>query len=583
MEQPKLPPITKESPQEPGQIKDAEPPQRTPELFKEPLVSAGRTAEPVNNPVAVRNHSSEAATQHMPPKELPIEPKLQPRIPDSIKQAMVHSYRAVELAGGPVVGRPVVEAPLIEEVPVEYQPVSPDTSYIPRLRLLDIEAETIFNAEEVQPEEPARQEETFGTNPLPSTRERPADIIPIQEEILTELSNTLEIETPQNQTGRAEAILLGQRWWGGDLDQPTVSLAGMAELELEPSDTYIETPEPYVVLQEAADRQLATIAAETGLMAEPLIIAEYDEEYMIEPLEFVSDEEVIAEPLAGIETNEECVTEQAHIFSLNPEKTDSAVEPAGAARFELVSTTDTFQVPEGISEAQVMVSAEEVEEAFGQLAVLRELAPEPQSAVLEDTETHKSSVIEDETGAEIENTVAGSFEAYVAALPESEEPITLDVIQHSIDVQPLEETLEEFAELLSKPASEQEVKVLKRVTEQIESVTTVWSAGSITGKKIQITPELTEKLLVVLKTLGYQRPGEMLVGFVAQYDLEYLLEALEYLCRVNNGYGTYEFNPAFVVPSSDGCEDGQRLRLGKLLFGIIHAATSIYSTPASSV
>ncbi len=208
-------------------------------------------------------------------------------------------------------------------------------------------------------------------------------------------------------------------------------------------------------------------------------------------------------------------------------------------------------------------------ETYQRLAVLT--IDEEVSAVTlpNTTPIETNTLIELETRTE---TVAVTdFETFIAAQLTSEAPLNFGVIQEQANEQPLEQTIIQLVELLSEPWEETERASLWAIMQEIEMALPacyVRQEGTETGPKPQITPEMTEKLLILLRALGYQNPKEELVNFVTKYGLAFLLQALEYMSQLCDDDSRQEFLVA-STNTTIANDDSARLRLGKVLFGLI--------------
>lgn len=211
-------------------------------------------------------------------------------------------------------------------------------------------------------------------------------------------------------------------------------------------------------------------------------------------------------------------------------------------------------------------------ETFQQLTALitdkeaYEITPPDTEQVVADTS------MEFETRTYIEMLVAVDFENFIASQPAAEEPLplTLEVIQEQANQHPLEQTLVQLSIYLSE-LDETGLGVLAPVIKDIEKLLPacyVYKETTRSELKPHITPEMIEKLLALLRILGYQNPREALMSCVSRYNLVFLLQALEYISQLNNVENKKDF--LITSATSISADDGIiQLRLGKLLFGLI--------------
>lgn len=174
------------------------------------------------------------------------------------------------------------------------------------------------------------------------------------------------------------------------------------------------------------------------------------------------------------------------------------------------------------------------------------------------------------------------FETFIDEQPVTEEPITLEVIQEQIaNEQPLEQTFVQLAQHLknnlheaqdtAKPSdedtpalSELEVELNAILQEIVEILPTVYSINKETQeKRINITPEMTQKLLMLLRSIGYQNPRDALIEFVQLRGLTFLFQAIQCMCQLNHEKNRKEFLTKVLTLTSDN--NNSRVRLSMLL------------------
>lgn len=165
-----------------------------------------------------------------------------------------------------------------------------------------------------------------------------------------------------------------------------------------------------------------------------------------------------------------------------------------------------------------------------------------------------------------------NFEAFISAQPASEKQMGLVDIQNQVNEQALERTFHQLVELLSvvEEVKEVESNDLLEIMRAIEGVLAAYDSvhkTDETGEKRHISPEMTEKLLMLLQTLGYRNPSEVLVVFVDTHGLTFLIEALEFIHQMNSDDRTLLVSG--ISTAGDENDGFDRLHLGKILFGLI--------------
>ena len=136
-----------------------------------------------------------------------------------------------------------------------------------------------------------------------------------------------------------------------------------------------------------------------------------------------------------------------------------------------------------------------------------------------------------------------SFESVVQITPEPVEPIRIDALIARGDGTSIEKTLIKLSQLalteedLLASSSDDAAAIIESLWEIAEILPDhKTNSHSLEANSPELTRDLTEKILLFLSALGYAYPQEALVKFVATYDLDYLLEALQYLCQLYHPY-----------------------------------------------
>ncbi|HEY5549778.1 MAG TPA: hypothetical protein VIK37_01065 [Candidatus Saccharimonadales bacterium] len=314
----------------------------------------------------------------------------------------------------------------------------------------------------------------------------------------------------------------------------------VAELEIVKSST-IREPEPEIVLASDSNDTLNESYDESADL-EGAIVAMPETEPTIAEADFIDEDYPRSE--LDLAPHELIIENEPEMADMQ-QKTEAYIDEQLRALFE----------PETV-------------ETYKELLALTAANQEGEPSVFEEA-TIVGPVLE----ADAETATPSDFEAFVATQPISEEPVTLEAIQEEANEQPLEQTLVQLVELLSgapeKADAETEENKLYAILQGIEDAMPACYIGQEAAEtKPRITAEMTEKLLRLLRALGYENPKEVLVSFVARFDLAFLLQTLKYLCQLNNEHNRQEFLAVFsTFPAND--DDDTRLRIGKMLFGLI--------------
>lgn len=219
----------------------------------------------------------------------------------------------------------------------------------------------------------------------------------------------------------------------------------------------------------------------------------------------------------------------------------------------------------GISLNSEVIFDDETLETFTQLLdlVTIEQAPAPELAGAQEL-----SLLEDQVvlfSQEIsEPIMKNTFEEFVMARDESEVFLELDEIRAVANEKPLEESLVCLVSLLQEVPDENE-DVTMLVHTLHESFSRI-NAPGVERRAAGITPEITQKLLSLLRLIGYQNPREVLLDFITRHDLEFLIQALRYLAQLAGQDNQPELLP--FKPFNPFLEDAIKpitYRLGKVV------------------
>lgn len=156
----------------------------------------------------------------------------------------------------------------------------------------------------------------------------------------------------------------------------------------------------------------------------------------------------------------------------------------------------------------------------------------------------------------VEKPPLNRFEELVETQPEPEEPVTLEVIQQAVveEEQPVEETLVQLAHYLEGRAAQPEIagkleetgpemqeiiQIIQEISEELEMVI---PHAEPAETKPELTPELTEKIIILFKAVGYKQPEHALQALLDKYDLDFVIEALKYLRQLSDSGQRQEFS-----------------------------------------
>lgn len=232
---------------------------------------------------------------------------------------------------------------------------------------------------------------------------------------------------------------------------------------------------------------------------------------------------------------------------------------------------DDIEVDKDENEQLQLLFESETIETYELLAAL--IADEEASGLtlVTPTQIEVNTLVKLEPEANTEIVAAMDFETFIALQPVAEEPLTLRAIQEQAYEQPLEQTLAQLVGYFSEPLEEGVPEALWPIIQEVgEALPACYIRQKTTEAepKLQVTPEMTEKLLLLLRTLGYKTPREELVNFATKYGLVFLLQAVDYMYQLYSNDNKQEFLTASATPASS-VDDNAWLHVGKMLFGLI--------------
>lgn len=202
---------------------------------------------------------------------------------------------------------------------------------------------------------------------------------------------------------------------------------------------------------------------------------------------------------------------------------------------------------------------------------LRDLIAEQMDSenVLSETiELEASALNETETESELAPVESPTFEAFVTAQSVKEEVI-LESIKEQSNEQSLEQTLVQLVEYIADSAEDDEqLEPLLAIIKDIEKSLPKHYFEQKSGEtKLQITPKMTDKLLALLRELGYQNPREALVSMVNKFGYTFLLQSLIYLFQLTDEDNRRELlSISTPAPISD---DSPLSTLSKLILKLV--------------
>jgi hypothetical protein len=241
----------------------------------------------------------------------------------------------------------------------------------------------------------------------------------------------------------------------------------------------------------------------------------------------------------------------------------------------------------GLTDEDLSLAASTIEDELVALAYAELFGV--QEATLPDTDELHGDLIEDQVVGirlDVSELVAvNPFEAFIVSQNAPEDVPDIETITAQANDQPLEETLMQLAfclseasEGLEEPSEESQSaqQLLKDVKDILHQLITVESNVE-QAEQPRLTPDLTQKLLLLLGTIGYHDPQAALLEFVEQHNFEYLVQAIGYLGQLSKHYDRQEFLLSKLTASSSVAiaDEPTTTRLGKIIFRLFRARTEL--------
>ena len=236
----------------------------------------------------------------------------------------------------------------------------------------------------------------------------------------------------------------------------------------------------------------------------------------------------------------------------------------------LLRSTDLAEVvvlskPETVFDDEVMDTFEQLLElVYGELAEIYtpELEQHAESAELIDNQV---IFMNPETPEPIE---PNAFEEFVASFPKPEVTRDLDTIVAEANEQTLEETLVQLSLYLAEvPPDAGNPPVIQKALRGLAELVSRSGDNVAEAEKVAITPELTLKLLTLLRVVGYDNPQEVLLAFVKEHDFEFLLSAIRHLYQLCDD-DRKELLPMQAIITSSKSVEPLTARLGKAILSL---------------
>ncbi len=274
-----------------------------------------------------------------------------------------------------------------------------------------------------------------------------------------------------------------------------------------------------------------------------------------------------------------------HSFDEHQPEADEALVLDEGATWTEIDYQSSFAVED---EAEAVLD-EEVMDTYYQLIALADSSEDeatPYRAEIEQITIGEERTIPANEDLDTDMIEANAFAEFIDAQPQPIEPIDdIEIIKVNANEQPLEETLVQLASYLSEVSEENEESSIQlEVSEDIAAIRHLLQdinkefiklseANPGKTETVRVTPDITQKLLDLLRVVGYQNPQEALVSFVSKHGFEFLPQAISYLYQLTNEDNQKElWHYSIPTFSTMMAEEPLSVRLGRSIFGLMKIA-----------
>ncbi|HEY5442716.1 MAG TPA: hypothetical protein VIJ68_04205 [Candidatus Saccharimonadales bacterium] len=287
-------------------------------------------------------------------------------------------------------------------------------------------------------------------------------------------------------------------------------------------------------------------------------------------------EQVVPEVPAPIESSEvQIASNEAYDFlETTLVADDEATATDDYAEFynaEPVFAEETLADTAALLESEVLAGSEVIiddatMETFEQLIMLIDMKYDTAPQDPQSYETFMQGEVISLHSEAVPFAEANTFEVFVAEQPQPAIIPPIEAIVAAANEQPLEATLVQLSFYLAETdqASEDATELQEALRAVVEALPVNRGDTSAEEEKPVITPELTQKLLMLLRAAGYSNPREALIEFTTQYSFEFLMQAIGHLYQLSDEANQQEF---FSRLTAIAVKDDESLsvRLGKAI------------------
>lgn len=159
------------------------------------------------------------------------------------------------------------------------------------------------------------------------------------------------------------------------------------------------------------------------------------------------------------------------------------------------------------------------------------------------------------------------FETFVSTQPVTEVPMSLEDVRIQANEQPLEQTISQVVATISQETNIHISESSQELAQVIAELREIVLSYSENGEAYpQLTPEITEQLIRLLRFVGYEKPSDALTQCVSTHGYLFLWQAIEYVVNQEKMTELGIWGATVVAVKND---EDIKSRVAKFLFGLI--------------
>ncbi|MBI1857184.1 hypothetical protein HY003_00070 [Candidatus Saccharibacteria bacterium] len=175
---------------------------------------------------------------------------------------------------------------------------------------------------------------------------------------------------------------------------------------------------------------------------------------------------------------------------------------------------------------------------------------------------------EQDFDTQIETPNVGLFEEYLGSLEVIDTIGNLEEIRETASRQPIEKSLAELITLIQETSKTPEMQEITNLIQEIDQLFTVDNLRITEASPL--APEIEEKIIRLFELLGRRSPQDALDELIVRHDIDFLVQAIEYLTELANEDNQQEFlfsRTKTVIPAN--IIDPIAIRVGRIIVRLV--------------